>query len=327
MSFPAIRPRRLRATPAMRAMVRETRLSADALMMPFFVVHGSGVRTEIESMPGNFHLSPDKLVDEVRRSADLGIKSVLLFGIPAAKDPMGCEAYADDGIVQQALRVLKEKVPDVILVADVCLCEYTSHGHCGELVEVGGRVDVHNDRTLELLARSSVSLAKAGADVIAPSDMMDGRVGAIRQALDEASLERTPILSYAAKYASAFYGPFRTAAQSAPSQGDRKSYQMDPANVREALREVELDLDEGADMVMVKPALAYLDVIRAVKERFDVPVAAYNVSGEFSMVKAAAAKGWIDEQRIVMEIATSIHRAGADILITYHANDIAGWLR
>ena len=326
MAFPTTRPRRLRATPALRDMVRETRLSASALMMPFFVVHGTGIKKEIESMPGNYHLSPDKLVDEVKRSADLGIRSVLLFGIPASKDPLGCEAYADDGIVQLALRKLKTQCPDVILVADVCMCEYTSHGHCGELVEIGGRVDVHNDRTLGLLAKSSVSLAKAGADVIAPSDMMDGRVAAIRGALDGAGFERTPILSYAAQYASAFYGPFRSAAQSAPEKGDRKSYQMDPANLREALREVQLDLDEGADMVMVKPALSYLDVIRAVKERFDVPVAAYNVSGEFSMVKAAAAKGWIDEQRIVMEIATSIHRAGADILITYHSNDIAKWL-
>ena len=325
--YPTVRPRRLRITPAMRDLVRETRLSTDALMMPFFVVHGTGIRTEIESMPGNYHLSPDKLVDEVRRSADLGIKSVLLFGIPAAKDPMGCEAYAEDGIVQQALRKVKQACPDMLTVADVCMCEYTSHGHCGELVEVGGRVDVHNDRTLPLLAKSALSFARAGADVIAPSDMMDGRVAAIREALDAEGFERLPILSYAAKYASAFYGPFRSAAQSAPSQGDRKSYQMDPANIREALREVDLDLIEGADMVMVKPALSYLDVIRAVKERFDVPVAAYNVSGEFSMVKAAAAKGWIDEQRIVLEIATSIHRAGADILITYHANDIATWLR
>lgn len=263
MSFPVHRPRRLRTSAALRDMVRETRLSTDALMMPFFVVHGSGIRTEIESMPGNFHLSPDKLVEEVKKSADLGIKSVLLFGIPASKDPLGCEAYADDGIVQQALRKLKEKVPDVILVADVCMCEYTSHGHCGELVDIGrGHVDVHNDKTLKLLQRSSVSLARAGADVIAPSDMMDGRIAAIREALDGASFERTPILSYAAKYASAFYGPFRSAAQSAPSQGDRKSYQMDPANIREALREVELDLQEGADMVMVKPGLPYLDIVR-----------------------------------------------------------------
>jgi len=326
MTFPATRPRRLRSTPALRELVRETRLSTSALMMPFFVVHGSGIKKEIESMPGNYHLSPDSLVEEVKRSAGLGIRSVLLFGIPREKDPLGKECYADDGIVQLALRQLKQHCPDVITVADVCMCEYTSHGHCGELVEIGGRVDVHNDRTLELLAKSAVSFAKAGADVIAPSDMMDGRVAAIRTALDGAGYDRIPVLSYAAKYASAFYGPFRSAAQSAPSQGDRKSYQMDPGNLREALREVELDLGEGADMVMVKPALAYLDVIRAVKERFDVPVAAYNVSGEFSMVKAAAAKGWIDEQRIVMEIATAIHRAGADILITYHANDIAKWL-
>jgi porphobilinogen synthase len=327
MPFPTIRPRRLRTTPALRDMVRETTLRTESLMMPFFVVHGKGVKKEIESMPGNFHLSPDELVDEVKRSADLGIRSVLLFGIPAEKDPMGKEAYAEDGIVQKALRVLEQKCPDVVTVADVCMCEYTSHGHCGELVDIGGRVDVHNDRTLDLLAKSAVSFAKAGADVIAPSDMMDGRVAAIRKALDGAGYERVPVLSYAAKYASAFYGPFRTAAQSAPSQGDRKSYQMDPANVREALREVELDIQEGADMVMVKPALAYLDVIRAVKQRFDVPVAAYNVSGEFSMVKAAAAKGWIDEKRIVLEIATSIARAGADINITYHANDIARWLQ
>jgi porphobilinogen synthase len=326
MAFPITRPRRLRSTPALRDMVRETKLSVSSLMMPFFVVHGEKIRQEIGAMPGNYRLSPDQLVEEVKRSAGLGIRSVLLFGIPAEKDPLGCEAYAEDGIVQKALRLLKQKCPDVVLVADVCMCEYTSHGHCGELVEHRGRVDVHNDRTLDLLAKSAVSFANAGADVIAPSDMMDGRVGAIRKALDAGGHTNLPILSYAAKYASAFYGPFREAAGSAPSQGDRKSYQMDPANVREALREVELDLEEGADMIMVKPALAYLDVIRAVKERHDVPIAAYNVSGEFSMVKAAAANGWIDERRIVLEIATAIQRAGADINITYHANDIARWL-
>jgi porphobilinogen synthase len=365
MSFPVERPRRLRAIEGLRRLVRETRLAAADLVMPYFVVHGDGVKSEIPSMPGNHHLSADRLVDEVARSAGLGVPAVLLFGIPRAKDPAGSEAWADDGAVQQALRRVKARLPGVVAIADVCLCEYTDHGHCGVLSgnepgtraqrapirhgssrsAAGGRtagpagglrppsgpetapVRVANDPTLPLLARTAVSLARAGADVIAPSDMMDGRVRAIRGALDDAGFAEVPIMSYAAKYASAFYGPFRSAAGSAPGHGDRRGYQMDPPNVREALREVALDIDEGADIVMVKPALAYLDVVRAVRERFDVPLAAYNVSGEYSMVKAAAARGWIDEKRAVLEIATGIKRAGADILITYHANEIAGWLQ
>jgi porphobilinogen synthase len=329
MTFPISRPRRLRRNEAVRRLVRETHLTTDGLVMPYFVVHGEGVKSEIQSMPGNFHLSPDKLVEEVRKTASLGVPAVLLFGLPAAKDPLGSEAYAEDGIVQQAVRRLKQACPKTLVIADVCMCEYTSHGHCGELVPATGgdsEFVVDNDRTLGLLERTSVSLARAGVDVIAPSDMMDGRVGAIRKALDGAGFTDIAIMSYAAKYASAFYGPFRTAADSAPASGDRKSYQMDPSNVREALREVELDLAEGADFIMVKPALSYLDVIRAVRSEIQGPVAAYNFSGEYSMVKAAAARGWIDEKRVVLEIATSIRRAGADILITYHANDLAEWI-
>jgi porphobilinogen synthase len=307
----------------MRRMVRETRLGVDNLAMPFFVTHGRGVRREIGSMPGNAQLSVDELVREVKETAALGIPAVLLFGLPAGKDAVGSEAYARDGIVQQAIRAIKDSVSDLLVVTDVCLCEYTSHGHCG-VVERGR---VKNDPTLELLARTAVSHAEAGADVVAPSDMMDGRVAAIREALDESGFEETPILAYAAKYASNFYGPFRVAAESAPQFGDRRSYQMDPANADEALREVALDLDEGADMVMVKPALAYLDVLWRVKAEFGVPVAAYNVSGEFAMLKAAARLGWLDEERTMLEILTAIKRAGADTIVTYFAREAARALR
>jgi len=319
MSFPTHRPRRLRRTEALRRMVRETELQPSDFIYPLFVVEGRGVRRPVPSMPGIDNLSVDLAVEEARRARAAGVPSVILFGIPGHKDPRGTGAWADDGIVQKALRALKDSVPDLQLIADVCLCEYTDHGHCG--VIHGGEVD--NDQSLPLLAQMAVSCAKAGADIVAPSDMMDGRVRAIRSALDASSLARVPILSYAAKYASGFYGPFREAAQSTPQFGDRRGYQMDPGNVREALKETALDLEEGADMVMVKPALSYLDVIWKVKERFDVPVAAYNVSGEYAMVKAAAANGWIDGQRVMMEILTSIKRAGADLILTYHAVEAA----
>ncbi|MGZ3446657.1 MAG: porphobilinogen synthase [Myxococcaceae bacterium] len=319
MSFPIHRPRRLRRTEALRRMVRETDLRPSDFIYPLFVVEGRGVRKPVPSMPGIDNLSVDLAVAEAKRARAAGVPSVILFGIPGHKDPRGTGAWADDGIVQKALRALKDSVPELQLIADVCLCEYTDHGHCG--VIHGG--DVDNDQSLPLLAQMAVSCAKAGADIVAPSDMMDGRVGAIRSALDEASLSRIPILSYAAKYASGFYGPFREAAQSTPQFGDRRGYQMDPGNVREALKETALDLEEGADMVMVKPALSYLDVISKVKERFDVPVAAYNVSGEYAMVKAAAANGWIDGPRVMMEVLTSIKRAGADLILTYHAVEAA----
>jgi porphobilinogen synthase len=319
MAFPIHRPRRLRRTEALRRMVRETELRPSDFIYPLFVVEGRGVRKPVPSMPGIDNLSVDLAVEEAKRARAVGIPSVILFGIPGHKDPRGTGAWADDGIVQKALRGLRESVPDLQLVADICLCEYTDHGHCG--VVHGGEVD--NDQSLPLLAQMAVSCARAGADIVAPSDMMDGRVAAIRTALDGAGLSRTPILSYAAKYASGFYGPFREAAQSTPQFGDRRGYQMDPGNVREALKEVALDLEEGADLVMVKPALSYLDVIARVKERFDVPVAAYNVSGEYAMVKAAAANGWIDGQRVMMEVLTSIKRAGADLILTYHAVEAA----
>ncbi|HTS79398.1 MAG TPA: porphobilinogen synthase [Myxococcaceae bacterium] len=319
MAFPVHRPRRLRRTEALRRMVRETELRPSDFIYPLFVVEGRGVRKPVPSMPGIDNLSVDLAVEEAKRARSVGVASVILFGIPGHKDPRGTGAWADDGIVQKALRALRDSVPELQLLADVCLCEYTDHGHCG--VIHGG--DVDNDQSLPLLARMAVSCTKAGADIVAPSDMMDGRVGAIRTALDEAGLSGTPILSYAAKYASGFYGPFREAAQSTPQFGDRRGYQMDPGNVREALKEVALDLEEGADMVMVKPALSYLDVVTRVKERFDVPVAAYNVSGEYAMVKAAAANGWIDGPRVMMEILTSIKRAGADLILTYHAVEAA----
>ena len=326
--YPTARPRRLRHNPIVRRLVRETSLSPDDFILPLFVRTGRGVRKEIASMPGNYQLSVDRLVDEVGGAADLGIRAFILFGIPEHKDATGSGAADDDGVVQQALRALREAFRDqVLLMTDECFCEYTDHGHCGVLTDHGGRPDVDNDRTLPLLAAQCVSHARAGADVVAPSGMLDGMVGAIRRGLDDAGFSRVPVLSYAAKYASAFYGPFRDAAESPPQFGDRSGYQMDPANGDEALREVALDLDEGADIVMVKPALAYLDIIRRVKERFGVPVAAYNVSGEFAMVKAAAAKGWIDERRVALEVLTGIKRAGADMILTYHARDAARWLK
>jgi len=306
----------------MRRLFRETSLDVNDLIYPLFITHGRGVRREVDSMPGVFQYSVDRLAREASEIAALGINAVLLFGIPESKDELGTSAYRSDGVIQKAVRAIKKASPDLLVITDVCLCEYTSHGHCGVIVDG----DVDNDRTLDLLSRMAVSHAEAGADIVAPSDMMDGRVGAIRSALDEAGFSGVPIMSYAVKYASAFYGPFRDAAQSAPQFGDRRSYQMDNANIREALREVQQDIDEGADIIMVKPALAYLDVINRVRERVDCPVAAYNVSGEYAMVKAAAARGWLDERRIVMEVLTSIKRAGADVIITYHAKDAARWL-
>ncbi len=323
MSFPEHRPRRLRRTPALRELARETRLTPADLYDALFVVEGSGVREPIAAMPGVARLSVDQLADEAKRIADLGLGGVILFGIPARKDALGSGAYDPAGVVPRAIRAMKKATPELLVIADVCLCEYTDHGHCG----VYDGASVRNDETLPLLARTAVVAAEAGADIVAPSDMMDGRVRAIRRALDGAQLEDTVILSYAAKYASAFYGPFREAAESAPQSGDRRGYQMDPANAREALAEIETDLAEGADLIMVKPALAYLDVIHRVRETFDVPIGAYNVSGEFAMVKAAAANGWIDEKRIVLEILTGIQRAGASIVLTYHAKDVARWLK
>jgi len=303
-------------------MVEETRLSAADFIYPMFVTHGRDTRTEIPPMPGIYQLSLDHLIHEVGEAAEVGIGSVLLFGIPARKDGVGSEAYAPGGIIQEAIGVIKQVAPDMTVITDVCLCEFTDHGHCG--VIDGARID--NDATLELLALMAVRQAEAGADMVAPSAMMDGQVGAIRVALDDAGFPETPILAYSAKYASGFYGPFRVAADSAPQFGDRTSYQMDPPNIREAMREIALDIEEGADMVMIKPALAYLDVLRAAKERFDTPVAAYNVSGEYSMVKAAAENEWIDGRRITLEILTSIKRAGADAILSYHAKEVAGWL-
>src|SRR5947208_13896795 len=326
--FPTARPRRLRYNPLVRELVRETELSPRDLILPLFVRPGKGLRQEIGSMPGNFQLSVDTLVDEVGASRELGIKAFILFGIPPRKDARGSSALEDEGIVQQSLRALrKAHGADVLLVTDECFCEYTDHGHCGILHRRGDQLDVDNDATLAILAEQCVSHAKAGADVTAPSGMMDGMVGAIRRGPDAAGFTHVPILSYAAKYASGFYGPFRDAAESPPQFGDRNTYQMDPANGDEALKEVALDLAEGADMIMVKPALAYLDIIRRVKERFKVPVAAYNVSGEFAMVKAEAANGWIDERRVTLEILTSIRRAGADVILTYHARDVAKWMK
>ena len=326
--FPTSRPRRLRYNPLVRDLVRETEVSPNDLILPLFVKPGKGLRQEIASMPGNFQLSVDTLVEDVGAARDLGIKSFLLFGIPATKDARGTSALEDLGIVQESLRALrKAHGTSVLLLTDECFCEYTDHGHCGILHTRGNTQDVDNDATLAILAEQCVSHARAGADVIAPSGMMDGMVGAIRRGLDAAGFEHIPILSYAAKYASGFYGPFRDAAESPPQFGDRNTYQMDPANGDEAMKEVALDLAEGADMIMVKPALAYLDIIRRVKERFRVPVAAYNVSGEFAMVKAAAKNGWIDEKRVTMEILTSIRRAGADMILTYHARDVAKWMK
>jgi porphobilinogen synthase len=319
MYYPVFRPRRLRQNETLRRLVRETHLHVEDLIQPLFVVHGRGVRQEISSMPGCYHLSVDELAKEAKEVAAIGIPGIILFGLPAAKDAVGSEAYAEDGIIQQAVKAVKDTVSDLLVITDVCLCEYTSHGHCG-VVERG---QVKNDPTLELLARTALSHAEAGADLVAPSDMMDGRVAAIREALDEEGFEETPIMAYSAKYASAFYGPFREAAESAPQFGDRRSYQMDPANGDEALREVGLDLEEGADIVMVKPALPYLDILWRVKQEFGGPVAAYHVSGEYAMLKAAGRLGWIDEERVLMETLTSIKRAGADLILTYSAREAA----
>ena len=321
-SFPQARPRRLRQLPALRRMARETRLAVSDLIYPIFVTHGRNVRAEIEPMPGMFQLSLDHLILEAGTVAEMGIPAVLLFGIPEHKDAVGTEAYESGGIAQEAIRVIKQTAPDLLVVTDVCLCEYTDHGHCGVIED--DKVD--NDRTLELLAKTAVSHAEAGADMVAPSAMMDGQVGTIRAALDGAGFGDTPILAYSAKYASSFYGPFRTAAGSAPQFGDRQGYQMDPPNVRQALREIELDINEGADIVMVKPALAYLDIIAKAREAFSCPIAAYNVSGEYAMVKAAAQNEWLDGQRVTVEVLSAIKRAGADIIITYHAKEIAQWL-
>ena len=319
MPYPLYRPRRLRESPLVRKMVRETALRIEDLVYPLFAQHGRGVREPIASMPGQFRLSIDELLKECKDAASMGIPAVLLFGIPRDKDPRGSEAYAEDGIIQQAVRAVKDTIPDLLVITDVCLCEYTSHGHCG-IVEEGRIV---NDPTLELIARTALSHVEAGADMVAPSDMMDGRVAAIREALDESGYHEAPIMAYSAKYASAFYGPFREAAGSVPQFGDRRSYQMDPANSVEAMREVALDVDEGADIVMVKPALPYLDVISRVKAEFGLPVAAYSVSGEYAMIRAAGQLGWLDEERVMLEALTGIRRAGADIVITYFAKDVA----
>jgi porphobilinogen synthase len=346
MPFPITRMRRLRQNERLRALVRETRLSPKSFVYPLFICPGEGIRKEIRSMPGVFNLSIDQAVKEVAEAQSLGIPAVILFGLPEAKDEQASGAWAEDGIVQRALRAIKNEVAEMLLFADVCLCEYTSHGHCGVVRRSGGPAkklgfsqplgrtaakaqvtaeehQIVNDETLELLAKSAVSLADAGADIIAPSDMMDGRVAAIRRALDAARHENTPMLSYAAKFASAFYGPFREAADSAPQFGDRRSYQMDGANLREAMREIELDVQEGADMIMVKPAMPYLDVIAAARERFDLPLAAYQVSGEYAMIQAAARNGWVDGERVMLESLTSIRRAGAEIILTYFAKDAA----
>ena len=321
-TYPKTRMRRLRENPGLRHLVEETRLSTSDFIYPLFVTHGRDTRTEIPPMPGIFQLSLDQLIHEVGEAADVGIESVLLFGIPAHKDATGTEAYSSGGIIQEAIGVIKQAVPGMTVITDVCLCEFTDHGHCG--VVDGDRID--NDATLELLAQMARVQAEAGADMVAPSAMMDGQVGAIRHALDDADMTEVPIMAYSAKYASGFYGPFRVAAESAPMFGDRGGYQMDPPNVREAMREIALDIEEGADMVMVKPALAYLDVLRTAKEKFATPIAAYNVSGEYSMVKAAAENEWIDGRRITLEILTSIKRAGADVILSYHAKEVAGWL-
>ena len=336
MAFPATRLRRLRRTETLRALVRETRLTPESLVYPLFVCPGNGIRKEVHSMPGVFNFSIDEAVKEVRATRALGVLSIILFGLPEKKDEVATGAWADDGIVQRATRAIKSEVRDVVVMGDVCLCEYMSHGHCGvvkaEPQSLGAAAaappatteyEIVNDASLELLARTSVSLARSGVDVIAPSDMMDGRVAAIRGALDQAGFENTPILSYAAKFASGFYGPFREAADSAPQFGDRRSYQMDPANMREAMREIELDIAEGADMIMVKPAMPYLDVIAAARDRFDLPLAAYQVSGEYAMIEAAARNQWIDRERVLMESLLCIRRAGASVILTYYAKEAA----
>ncbi len=319
MLFPDYRPRRLRQNEAFRRMIRETKLSVDDLILPLFAISGKGVKNPIESMPGHYQLSVDNLVKTSQEAFELGVPAVILFGIPQQKDPLGTRAYAKDGIVQKATRALKEKLPDMAVITDVCLCQYTDHGHCG--VIDGQNID--NDASLDLLARTALSHAAAGADMVAPSDMMDGRVAEIRNILDENDFNNLPIMSYAAKYCSAYYGPFRDAADSAPKFGDRRTYQMDPANALEAIREVSMDIEEGADIIMVKPALAYLDIICRIREETDLPVAAYNVSGEYSMIKAAAEKGWLDGKKVMMETLTAIKRAGADLILTYFAIEAA----
>ena len=322
MHFPQYRPRRLRRNENLRRMVRETFLRIDDLIYPLFVQPGKGIKEPISSMPDNYRFSIDELVKEIKDIYKLGIPAIILFGIPEKKDELGTEAYAKDGIIQRAIKAIKDSVPEIIVITDVCLCEYTSHGHCGVIKNN----EVDNDATLELLAKEAVSHAEAGADMVAPSDMMDGRVKAIREALDRSGFSHIPIMSYAVKYASAFYGPFREAAESAPQFGDRRSYQMDPPNAREALREAELDVVEGADIIMVKPALPYLDIIYRIRQAINRPIAAYNVSGEFSMLKAAIANGWLEEKRVILEALTSIKRAGADLILTYFAKEIASWL-
>jgi porphobilinogen synthase len=326
--FPTTRLRRLRYHPAVRRLIRETQIDPSKLILPLFARPGKGVRQPISSMPGHAQLSVDLIAEEARQAAKLGLGGIILFGIPAEKDPQGSDSYSDSGIVQQATKAAKDAAPDLLVITDVCFCEYTDHGHCGVIDDHTGRMDVNNDATLELLARQAISHAQSGADIVAPSGMMDGMVGAIRGALDGGGFEHLPILSYAAKYASSFYGPFREAAESTPKFGDRRAYQMDPAAAAgQALREIELDLAEGADIIMVKPALAYLDIIRLVHDRFPgVPLAAYNVSGEFALVKAAAERGWIDEQAVALESLTAITRAGAAIILTYWAKDVAQWL-
>ena len=321
--FPDTRLRRLREQPAIRSMIRETRLSTSSFVYPMFIRHGSGIKETIDPMPGCYHISLDLLAEEVQEVYDLGIPAVLLFGLPADKDPLGTEAYDPEGIIQEAIRIIKRATPDLMVIGDVCLCEYTAHGHCGVIND--NQVD--NDQTLDLLGKTGLAQIQAGADMVAPSAMMDGQVRAIRETLDASGYSNSPIMGYAAKYASSFYGPFRVAADSTPQFGDRRTYQMDPANVRMAMREIETDISEGADIVMVKPALAYLDVIRQARDRFDLPLAAYNVSGEYSLVKAASKMGWVDEKPITMELLTAIQRAGADIIISYHAKEVAKWLQ
>ncbi|WP_010502762.1 porphobilinogen synthase [Paenibacillus elgii] len=329
MSFPLVRNRRLRSSAALRNMVREHTVTLDDLLYPIFVTHGTNIKEEISSMPGVYHFSLDRLEEEIREIVELGLPAIVLFGVPHEKDAHASSAYDPNGIVQQASRLIKTWAPELLIVADTCLCQFMDHGHCGVVHydEAKGRAEVLNDASLDLLVKTAVSQAEAGADIIAPSNMMDGFVYAIRQGLDEAGYEQVPIMSYSVKYASSFYGPFREAAHSTPQFGDRKTYQMDPANVREALREAESDVAEGADMLMVKPALAYMDVVRALREKFNLPLVVYNVSGEYSLVKAAAMQGWVDEKSIVMETMTGFKRAGADMIITYFAKDIARWLR
>ncbi len=324
MGFPVIRARRLRNNENIRKMVRENRLTVDNLIYPLFVMNGTGIKIPVSSMPGVFRFSVDLLLKEIAELVKLSIPAILLFGIPGYKDKKGSSAYDDDEAVQRAIRAVKEEYPQLLVVPDLCMCEYTSHGHCGILDEQG---EVLNDETISVLAKIALSYAKAGADIIAPSDMMDGRVGVIREALDAHGYKHLPIMAYSAKYASGFYGPFREAAESAPQFGDRRGYQMDPPNSNEAIKEVRLDIEEGADIVMIKPALPYLDIIRRVKDEFKVPVAAYNVSGEYAMIKAAVMNGWLEEKRVVLELLTGIKRAGADIIVTYHAKDVARWLK